>query len=212
MLNTKHFIILFIPAIAIIGFGLYSQIGKYTPAGLPKPVQENEIEQLVPLFPEDPISGSKKSPATIIAFEDLACPGCKAQASVLDELVSKHDGKVKVIWKLLSVTTFPYATVNAHAYAFCANQQKKFGDFKQMAFANHTNLTDDTLKLIAAEINLNENKLTSCLTSEAPAAYAKKMEQTAIDLHIQAVPTLFLNNKQIAPPTSIAQWEQLLGL
>jgi protein-disulfide isomerase len=212
MLKTRHIFLLFIPAFIIV-FGAISlrvfefKIGTTSPAE-----QEDQTIDLVPIFPQDPILGDKRAPTTIVAFEDFGCPSCKDQATLLDTLLTKHPGTVKIIWKSLSVVRFPFNTKNVHVYAYCANQQNKFALFKQFAFANTENLSQDVIDEIVIQANIDQEELQECLGSGEPELYQTQTESLARVLNIQSVPTIFLNNTQIKAPQHIEGWETLLGL
>lgn len=201
----------FIPALVFLLLGLAFRIHQYTPLSSDDKKEETKIPDLVPLLAEDPIQGEKKAPITIVAFEDLACPGCRAQSEMFEELIKEYPGKIKIIWKLLNVTTFPHDTELAHRYAFCAHEQGKFLAFKEGAFANTTNLSKTTLDIIAKNIELNQSKLSTCLASERSSQYQEKTKAIAKLLNIQSVPALFMNNKQISTPPTLEQWKVLLN-
>lgn len=213
MLSTKKTFAIFIPAILLVSFALFIRIIQYEP--LFPDIKEDEQktgEFVIPIFSEDPILGDKKSPITIIAFEDFSCPACKEQNTMLDTLIGSYPGKVKVIWKGLPVSEFPYSSQKAHAYAFCAHEQNKFGEFKRLAFTNSDNLSDTILDNIAQEIELNTDKLTSCLESNKPTLNTQTIQQIAQILNVQAIPTFFIDNKQIQTPKTQAEWKMLLNL
>ncbi len=200
---------IFIPALVFLFLGVAFRIHQYTPLSSNEK-KETTIPDLVPLLAEDPVEGDRKSPITVVAFEDLACPGCKIQSEIFNQLVTEYPGQIKIIWKLLNVTTFPHDTALAHSYAFCAYEQGKFLEFKDIAFANTNNLSKTTLALLAENIELNQKKLEACLLSDRPEQYQEKTKAIAKMLNIQSVPALFMNNKQISTPPTIDQWRTLL--
>lgn len=213
MITKKQLLTIFIPALFIVGLALFVRISQYDPL-YPKEVEktDEEITAIIPIFPGEPILGNKKATITLIAFEDLGCESCAYQSSLLEELLVKHPGKVKIIWKPLTVTRFPISTERAHAYAICANEQEKFPEFQKIAFTNGQNLNEDILKLISEEIELNQKKLDKCLVSGMPTQLAEQVELVATILNIQAVPAFFLNNKQIITPQNLEEWELALGI
>ena len=145
-------------------------------------------------------------------FSDLACSGCQEQEGFFTKLLEKYPGKIKIVWKGLPVTNFPIPSRTAHAYAFCANEQNRFNEFKTMAFTNKENLSPETLKILAEKTGLDTEKLTACLNSERPETYIKTTEDLAKLLNIQSVPTFFINNIQIKAPQTVEGWEALLQL
>lgn len=212
-MDTKKILLIFVPALIFILLGFAFRVHQYEPlTPNKKNVKQEKKLDLIPLLAEDPVTGDRKAPITIVAFEDLACGGCRAQSDMFDTLIAENPGHIKIIWKLLNVTTFPHNTELAHDYAFCANEQGKFIEFKQAAFANSTNLSESTLKTIAATSGLNQKKLESCLGSERPKQYREKNRAIANLLNIQSVPALFMDNKQIQTPATIEHWKALLTL
>lgn len=178
-------------------------------AGTPPTDQELAT---IPILPEDPIIGDRKAPKTVVMFEDLGCDLCAEQHAFLNQLLEMYPGKLKIIWKSLSVNSLPYPTDVAHAYAFCAAEQQLFESFVSLAFENRLVLSTETLDAISEEINLDTNTLQSCLQSPRPASYAAKNEEIAQALQIQAVPAIFVDNTQITRPRSVADWEAHLSL
>lgn len=217
MLKTRHILLLFIPAILIVGIVFWFLVLQYEPL-YPDPEDAAEANRgasfTIPLLPQDPILGNPRAPKTIIVFEDLGCEACRSQSDMLRQLAVEYPGEFKVIWKLLSVTQFPYSTRPAHAYAYCANQQspEAFEAFTQMAFVNQTDLSSGTLTAIINQIDLDTDALTACAESEETKTYLDTTEQIARALNIQSVPAIFINNKQVQAPSVIQGWKTLLEL
>ncbi|MFA7245303.1 MAG: thioredoxin domain-containing protein [Candidatus Magasanikbacteria bacterium] len=212
MLSPKKMTLLFIPAILVVSLALFVQIIKYKPL-FPKIEEKEKTSQfIIPLYPEDPIIGDKKAPITIVSFEDFSCGSCIQQIVTLDNLQKKYPNKFKIIWKGLPLTEFPYSSLEIEKHSYCANQQKKFEDFKQYAISNSDNLSADILKNISKEIKLDESKLNKCLNSEEVLAFIEKNKQIAQILNVQSLPTFFINNEQITNPTTEYEWEDVLGL
>lgn len=217
MLKTHKLLLIFLPAIIIAALTLFIRFIQYRPL-VPKELAERAQNKTtltglqIPIYSDDPIMGNKKATHTIIVFGDFGCEHCRTLSVTLDELLANYTDKVKIIWKGLVVTKFPYSTEAAHQYAFCANRQGKFTEFSNFAFTNYDKLTAQTLKSIATNIELNEKKLTECLTSVEITEYSQKNEMLGMALNIQTVPTIFLNNKQINPPADLEGWKAVLGL
>lgn len=212
MLSTKKTFYILLPALFIVVTAFFIQIIRYKPLF---PKIEDKIDTskfIIPLYQEDPIIGNSKSPKTIVAFEDFACSGCLQQNTYLDNLQKKYPDKFKIIWKGLPITTYPYDSNLSQTYSYCANQQKKFEEFRQYAFANNNNLSETILKSLTKEIKLDENKLEKCINSEDIKIYIEKTKQIAQILNIQSLPAFFIDNKQIQTPSSEYEWEELLEL
>ncbi len=211
MLKTKHLLFIFIPAILIAGFVFFIRLVEYQPLYPKISSTSSTVGTVVPIFVDDPITGSANAGVSIVVFEDFGCSHCKTTNALLNQVWQKYPDKIKIVWKGLPVTKFPVATDLAHEYAYCANQQEKYTDFSEIAFANSTNLNADTLSKIATQINLNQNQLKKCLESNAPADYLNRIYNLATSLNIQVVPTIFLNDQQIQTPQLIEEWETLIN-
>ncbi|MBI2436885.1 MAG: thioredoxin domain-containing protein [Candidatus Magasanikbacteria bacterium] len=214
MLNTKKILLVFIPAILLVSATLFIRIVQYEPLfpDIAEKPEKKTGEFVIPIFPLDPIIGNKKAPTTIVAFEDFACPACVEQSAMLDVLLQKYPDSIKIIWKGLPVSEFPYSSLKAHTYGFCAHAQDKFEPFRKLALANSDNLSDSILGSIAESIELKIDKLSECLESRETLAYIDTVEQIALILNIQAVPTFFMDNKQIVTPKTEFEWETILKL
>ncbi|MCF6276764.1 MAG: DsbA family protein [Candidatus Magasanikbacteria bacterium] len=207
MIKTRHLFLVFIPAIAVVSFALFVRIVQYEPVyDRNKPL--DIPRQMAQLFPEDPILGNKKSPITLVAFEDFSCPACSTQSKMLDDILLQYPNSIKIIWKSIST----HKSELANNYAYCANKQRKFAEFKNLAFANQNNLNIDILNIISETIELNETKLNKCLASGEAEIYNQKNRDLATILHVQAVPTFFLNDVQLQTPKSRDEWKNVLGL
>lgn len=213
MLRTRNLLLIFIPAFFFVGIGLFIRIVQYKPLYPDAPLENDDQQEFViPIFPNDPILGNKKAPKTIIAFEDFGCAHCKELSESIDQVMASYPNQVKVVWKGLPVTRFPHNTRDAHHYAYCANQQGQFAEFASFAFANYQNLSPNILQTILSQLDVDEDAFTACLATEAPEQSVLQTEQTARTLNIQSVPAIFINNKQVQPPSTVQEWERVLGL
>ncbi len=211
--KTRHLLAIFIPALLLVGLGLLFEVVSMRPLiGSEAAEETNGIAEIIPLLPEDPVIGRRSAPNAIIVFGDFSCEGCKTQDTIIQELITKHDKVVKLIWKVLPVTRFPINSHSAHEYAYCAHAQGKFSAFKDYAYANSDGLTPETLATIATEIKLKDEPLETCLIEKKSETYIAATEHIAFSLGVQAVPAIFVNHKQIKAPESVQEWELLLGL
>ena len=213
MTNTSKLLLIFIPALLLLGLGLFIRITQYEPL-IPsaKTLAEQNAFKL-PILPTDPILGEKKAPKTIIAFEDFACEHCQFQQELLSEVREKHPNDVKIVFKGLPVATFPFDSRIAHAYAFCAEQQGEFELFASYAFTNGSNLSESVLNTIVEQIEgLDAQIMERCIESYLPEQHISTTEQIAATVQLQTVPTFFVNNKQIQNPQTVEEWENILGL
>lgn len=216
MIKTRTLLIILVPAILIASFALFVRIIQYEPL-LPKIDKETADQNqdgliTIPIYPEDPMLGNKKAPKTIIVFEDFGCENCKEQFSVISQLLTKHPDAIKIIWKGLPVARFPYPSDLAHEYAYCLNKQEEFENFAKFAFTNSHQLKKEILDMIVKEMDVSAKKLNECLETGEAKNHIERTKQIGRLLNIQAVPAVFLNNKQINPPATVEGWEAMVGI
>src|SRR5262249_48757235 len=88
------------------------------------------------------VKGDSKAPVTIVEFSDYQCPYCKKTESVLSELLSKYQGRIKLAYR-----DFPLKEVHPRAEAAaqasrCAGEQGEFWLYHDSLFADPTKLED----------------------------------------------------------------------
>ncbi len=214
-MQIRHLLMIFIPAFVLIFLVLFIRIIQYeplNPAIEAIDASSKTDTSVIPLFPEDPIVGDKKALTSLVLFADFGCDQCKNEYLLFQQMLIEYGAKVKIIWKGLPVTKFPYDSELSHVYAFCANKQKKFATFTDIVFENNFALSEENLKDIAVSSELDIDSLETCLQSSEPREYIEKNKQIARLLNIQSVPTMFLNNKQISNPQTLDEWKTLLSL
>lgn len=210
-MGTKKLLAIFIPAIILAGFVFFVQVLRYEPLFPKKDASQTDTFS-IPILPDDPMVGLKRAGKIIIAFEDYSCASCNEYDAILTQLISKYPAAVKVIWKGLPVTRYPYPSEPAITFGYCAAAQNKFPEFKALAFSFSDQLSDTVLQKIGSDIGLNQEKLTTCLDSEAAKNHLEQNKSIATLLNIQSVPTFFINNQQVTVAPTLEAWEQALGL
>lgn len=211
-MKIKQLLLVFIPAILLLGIFFFVRVVQYEPLN-PKPTaKDSQDTTAIPLFPEDPILGNKKAPGTVVVFADFGCEECKNEYALLGEVIKTYPERVKVIWKSLPVTKFPYDSEMATLYGYCANKQNKFMEMADSMFLNQLSLSEDTLKSLSEEAGLNSKDITNCAASAEAKNFIQKTKDLATILKIQAVPAIFINNIQIPAPKSIDEWKKALTL
>lgn len=212
MLKNRQIILIFLPAILIAAFALFWRVNQNKTLFPSSEDLSNYGSDLISISPNDPYIGERGAAIPVIAFMDFACDACQEQMGFLEALTEKYPNKIKMVWKGLSVSRFPQSTEKLHLQGYCANEQGKFALWQKKAFAKYLKITDNTLNDLAQTAGLDQNKLKKCLESGKAEKYLNEVSNLANQFNIQTVPTFFVNNKQIATPDSLNQWEDFLRL
>ena len=78
--------------------------------------------------------GPKNAPATIVVFADFQCPYCARAQSVLNTLMEKYPGRLKILYRHLPLETLhPYAWTAALAVE-CAGDQERFREYHDLLY------------------------------------------------------------------------------
>ncbi len=208
-MGIKKMALVFIPALLFLGLVLFIEILHYEPQ-FPKP-KETANDFTIPILPDDPILGVKRAGKTVITFGDFSCSNCQVYHEVFKQLIAKHPTAVRIVWKGLPVTRFPYPSEPALLHGYCAASQGKFNEFSEIAFAHRDNLSDTSLATLVSTMNLDKEDLAACVASQEATQHLENNKAIANALNIQAVPIFFINDKQVEVSPTVEAWETALG-
>jgi protein-disulfide isomerase len=160
--------------------------------------------KLPPLFrAEVPIAGSpskgtEDAPVTIVKFEDYQCPYCKQVQPIFRELLSRYNGKIKLVHKDLPLEAIhPLARPTAEA-ARCATEQGKFWNYHDKLYASAPKLSAEDLKNYAKELGLNLGLFDRCFATGKYRVIVEKDISDGVQLGLTGTPTFFINGREIS--------------
>jgi protein-disulfide isomerase len=149
--------------------------------------------------------GDKAATVTLIQFEDLQCPACRAYQEgafpgIVDEYV--RPGKINVQFQGLSF--IGNDSEKALRAALAAGRQGKFWQMEKLFYDNQGGenegwVTDELIRDLATQIGLNVQKLEADMDSPAVNAQIAAMEKAAVTRQVQGTPTFFISVNGGAP-------------
>jgi protein-disulfide isomerase len=146
----------------------------------------------------EPSKGSEKAPVTIVKFEDFQCPFCKQVQPTFNELLSRYDGKVRLVHKDLPLESLHPQARQAAEAARCADEQGKFWQYHDKLYANAPKASADNLKSYAKEVGLNTDSFDRCLTSGKYKPVVQEDLNEGARLGLTGTPTFFINGREIS--------------
>jgi protein-disulfide isomerase len=146
----------------------------------------------------EPSKGSEKAPVTIVKFEDFQCPFCKQVQPTFNELLSRYDGKVRLVHKDLPLESLHPQARQAAEAARCADEQGKFWQYHDKLYANAPKASADNLKSYAKEVGLNTDSFDRCLTSGKYKPVVQQDLNEGARLGLTGTPTFFINGREIS--------------
>ncbi len=158
----------------------------------------------------EPFRGSEKAPVTIVKFEDFQCPFCKQVQPTFDELLSRYNGKVRLVHKDLPLDSIHPQARQAAEAARCAYEQGKFWEYHDKLYANSPKASADDLKSYAKEVGLNVDSFDRCFASGKYKAVVQQDLNEGAQLGLTGTPTFFINGREISGNQPLEAFEAII--
>jgi protein-disulfide isomerase len=145
-----------------------------------------------------PSKGPKDAPVTIVKFEDFQCPFCKQVQPTLAELLSRYNGKIRLVHKDLPLDSIhPHARQAAEA-GRCADEQGKFWNYHDILYDKSPNADKVNLKSYAKAAGLDVNAFEQCVGRSKFKALVQRDLIDGAQLGVSVTPTFFINGREIS--------------
>ncbi len=148
-------------------------------------------------------SGESAAPLKMVVFTDFQCPYCKRFAGFLSELTPGERSKLQLTYRQFPLNMHSWAQ-DAAALAACVAMQDRaaFWKLHNFLFSEQQELSKETLASKAMDFlshdkTFDTKQVASCLTGKAFQEFLQRDERLAMDLGINATPTVFLNGQKI---------------
>jgi protein-disulfide isomerase len=144
-----------------------------------------------------PFKGPADAPVTIVEFTDFQCPYCAKITPVLNQVLEKNQGKVKLVYKAFPLSTHQFAR-KAAAAALAAGKQGKFWQFHDLLFQNYNRLNDQVLQELAEKIGLDMQKFNKDMNEPQISQEINQDYQEGRKAGVRGTPTIFVNGVMVA--------------
>jgi protein-disulfide isomerase len=141
----------------------------------------------------DHIQGPSTAPVTLVEYGDFECPYC-AQAYMITKIIQERLGsKLRFVFR-----NFPLTEVRPHAYeaavaAETAAAQGKFWEMYDYLFKHGQVVTDDNLRLSAANLGLNAARFDREFLDRTYSRHVDEDIQSGKSSGVRSTPTFFIN-------------------
>lgn len=143
-----------------------------------------------------PVLGAPDAPVTIVAFSDYQCPFCHRAQATVEEILSRYEGKVKLVHRDYPLNIHPGAIPAAKA-ARCAGEQDRFWDYHRNLLSRLTDFSIEDLTGRAAELKLEPETFATCLASNRYDEVIQTGFEQGQGLGVNSTPTFFVNGRRI---------------
>ncbi len=162
------------------------------------------------VLPADaPTTGPASAAVTIVEFTDYQCPFCHRAQAVLDQLLTRYKGRVRLVHLAFPLEGHPGAVPAAKA-ARCAAEQGKFREYHHGLMTAPGLLDDADLKARAAKVGLKAAEFGSCLASDRHEAAIRASFEQGAALGVSGTPAYFINGRMLSGARPYEDFAQVI--
>jgi protein-disulfide isomerase len=156
-----------------------------------------------------PTLGPANAPVTIVEFTDYQCPYCHRAQAVIDQVLSRYQGKVRFVHLDYPLDGHPGAVPAARA-ARCAGEQGKFWEYHRSVMTTPGAFDDADFKGRAARLQLNAPAFASCLSSERHDAAIQAGLAQGESLGVSGTPAYFVNGRMLSGARPLEAFTEII--
>lgn len=157
-----------------------------------------------------PSLGPDNAPITIVEFSDFQCPFCRRfHDDTYQALLDAYPNQIRFVYRNLPLTSIHPAAMPSAIASLCADDQNAYWDFHEKLFSSET-LDEPTFIQYAADLNLNVDEFTACLSSGKHDDFIQKDMDFSLNLGVQSTPTFFVNGLAIVGAQPLSSFQQLI--
>jgi len=139
-----------------------------------------------------PFKGAADAPVTIAIFTDFQCPYCARIVPLLNEVLEKNKGKVKLAFKNFPLNNHQFAR-KAAAAALAAGKQGKFWELHDRLFQNYSRLNDQVVQEQAQQLGLDMQKFEKDMNDPQISQVINQDYQDGVKAGVRGTPTIYVN-------------------
>jgi protein-disulfide isomerase len=142
-----------------------------------------------------PSKGPDTAPVTIVEWADFECPFCKRAYPVIDSMLDKFPGKVRLVYRVYPLSMHQHAEPAARA-ALAANIQGKFWEMHHKLFDTAPALETADIDKAAKAVGLDLGKLHTDEDSDAVTKKIEKDKKDAEAVGFQGTPLIYIDGRE----------------
>lgn len=158
---------------------------------------------------DDPSIGPVDAKVTIVQFAEYQCPYCGTANAVVEEVIAKYDGKIRVVFRDFPLSFHPRA-VPAAVAANCAGEQGKYWEMHKALMLDQRSLEEADLTRQATTLELDLAKWNTCRADPAQAAEVQKDFEDGQAAGVSGTPAFFINGLMISGAQPLSEFERII--
>lgn len=167
-----------------------------------------------------PETGPRNAPVTMVEFADLECPTCAMTHAFLENtLLPKYEGKIRLVFKEFPLTMIHEWAMTAAIANQCAYRinPQDYLPYRTLIFQHqsdfegikaNTSAVRDLLIDYGKQVGIDGLQLSGCIDSKASLPRIEENMKEAKALDVNSTPTFFVNGKILiggGPPENFYQ-------
>jgi len=110
-----------------------------------------------------------------------------------DEPKAAYPGKIRLVYRDFPLYSMHPESESAAIAAWCAGDQQKYWEFHDLLFSDQFPLGQDSYIKYAAQVKLNVDQFTKCITAQQFKENVSSNYSYASNLGVNSTPTFFVN-------------------
>ncbi|MEM9073867.1 MAG: thioredoxin domain-containing protein [Myxococcota bacterium] len=147
-----------------------------------------------------PVRGTPMGAAvTIVEFSDFECPYCGQAHPMLQRILRRFEGRVRMVFKHYPLSGHEHAVPAARA-AVAAMRQGKFWEMHDMLFENQDALEPSDLVRYAERIGLDVARFRADLEADETQALIDENRAQGQEAGVRGTPSIYINGHKFEEP------------
>lgn len=142
-----------------------------------------------------PSKGPEDAAITIVEWADFECPFCKLMVPILDSVVERFPGQVRVVYKFYPLSSHKNGEPAARA-AIAAMNQGKFWEAHGKLFDAQGKLEAADLQKIAKDLELDVKKWQEDFGSDETSSRIKKDRELGDSVDLEGTPLIYIEGRE----------------
>lgn len=178
-------------------------------------VDEEAYESDVLPVGDSPILGDPEAPVTVVEFSSMQCPFCGQAGLVMEELVDRYDGDVRVVFKYYPLPNQPQAEPASRILEAVRRQDDDaFWEMKSALFERLADFgafpIEELGAELAMELGLDAEQLREDFHDPEIAAVVERDFEMGQQMGVTGTPHFFVNGEVVTGAQPIDEFEAVV--
>ncbi|HXY38569.1 MAG TPA: thioredoxin domain-containing protein [Vicinamibacteria bacterium] len=156
-----------------------------------------------------PVDGPASAPVSIVEFTDYQCPFCHRAQSVIEQVLAKYPGRVRLVHMDFPLDGHPGAFPAARA-ARCAGEQGRFWEYHRGLMNQNGTLDEADLKGRADKLGLKAKDFGACFASGRHDQEIRSAFNQGESLGVTGTPAYFVNGRMLSGARPLEDFTQVI--